>query len=396
MHYDAAASKAMGIFPSPSRFRLATALGHGNGSNEASDFSLLSILDTTCTAMGTRELKGYVGKVISMMVFGCTNDESEIFRGRYTLHPYVVVPGATNIPGVPSMLLLATFELLRFRWLQHPLLDMEEINRRQIMIETICSNSVLMNSLQKGSGMLRGMPGMVSAGRRELSCHMLRVLVPFTHALVELFCDGSHDSTCFGGSAVLCLHGKLDIAEASVGSHLSTSMRLRNDCLVSFCTIKCVVCLKAPEWPISPSTSKYFCSVIPRGKEYLPVNSPVFCTSVDLDKFAQQFLRKPARANLATLLGIYRAVMRLTSVAHALDEAIKDDRAEMDEAQATETGAENEEAGKSCQARRDEECLGGRELFSKRIILPLHKVQDTGYRIHRESRNRARVCVCIQ
>lgn len=58
MHYDAAASKAMGVFPSPNRFRLASALGHADDGRNASDFSLFSILNKTCTAMGCRRLKG--------------------------------------------------------------------------------------------------------------------------------------------------------------------------------------------------------------------------------------------------------------------------------------------------------------------------------------------------
>lgn len=58
MHYDAAASKAMGVFPSPKRFQLAAALGQASSSKKDSDFSLFSILDKTCTAMGSRRLKG--------------------------------------------------------------------------------------------------------------------------------------------------------------------------------------------------------------------------------------------------------------------------------------------------------------------------------------------------
>lgn len=56
MHYDAAASKAMGVFPSPNRFQLAAALGHGEDSGN-SEFSLFSILNKTCTGMGSRMLK---------------------------------------------------------------------------------------------------------------------------------------------------------------------------------------------------------------------------------------------------------------------------------------------------------------------------------------------------
>lgn len=45
------------------------------------------------------------------------------------------------------------------RWLQHPLVDVNEISLRQSLIETICSEKALMDTLQKGSGMLRSLPG---------------------------------------------------------------------------------------------------------------------------------------------------------------------------------------------------------------------------------------------
>lgn len=57
MHYDAAAAKAMGVFPAPGRFQLASALGHGEDASSGSDFSLFSILNKTCTSMGSRMLK---------------------------------------------------------------------------------------------------------------------------------------------------------------------------------------------------------------------------------------------------------------------------------------------------------------------------------------------------
>lgn len=57
MHYDAAAAKAMGVFPSPGRFQLASALGYGEDASSGSDFSLFSILNNTCTSMGSRMLK---------------------------------------------------------------------------------------------------------------------------------------------------------------------------------------------------------------------------------------------------------------------------------------------------------------------------------------------------
>eukprot|EP00903_Cladosiphon_okamuranus_P008571 g8222.t1 len=147
MHYDAAASKAMGVFPSPTRFQLASALGHNE--NGGLDFSLFSLLNKTCTKMGARLLRG---------------------------------------------------------WLQHPLIDVDEIKLRQSMIEAIRSENALIDTLQKGSGMLRGLP--------------------------------------------------------------------------------------------------------------------------DLDKIMQRFLRKPVKVTLSTLLGVYRAVMRLSSIAGALEDAFGDSRQE--------------------------------------------------------------------
>lgn len=44
----------------------------------------------------------------------------------------------------------------------------------------------------------------------------------------------------------------------------------------------------------------------------------------DLDKTMQRFLRKPVKVTLATLLGVYRAVMRLSSIAGALEDAFGD------------------------------------------------------------------------
>ncbi len=51
------------------------------------------------------------------------------------------------------------FDPQSLRWLQHPLVDMEEISLRQSMIETISSEMELIDTLQNGSGMLRGLPG---------------------------------------------------------------------------------------------------------------------------------------------------------------------------------------------------------------------------------------------
>lgn len=64
----------------------------------------------------------------------------------------------------------------------------------------------------------------------------------------------------------------------------------------------------------------------------------------------QRFLRTPVRATLATLLGVYRAVMQLSSIAGALDDAIEDSDQVVSE---TESGP---------------------LLLRKRIISPLQKV----------------------
>lgn len=46
-----------------------------------------------------------------------------------------------------------------YSWLQHPLVDVKAIKQRQAMVQIIYEEKALMNTLQKGSGMLRGMPG---------------------------------------------------------------------------------------------------------------------------------------------------------------------------------------------------------------------------------------------
>ncbi|CAN0141859.1 unnamed protein product, partial [Discosporangium mesarthrocarpum] len=148
MQYDAAASKAMSVFPATNRLQLPMALAHGTtggpGSGETGrGHSLYSILNQTCTAMGSRMLK---------------------------------------------------------RWLQHPLVNVKEISQRHAMVQSLCDNTTLTSTLRDGKGMLRGM--------------------------------------------------------------------------------------------------------------------------LDLDKVAQRFSRKPVRSSLATLLGVYRAVMRLTSIVDALQEAV--------------------------------------------------------------------------
>lgn len=80
----------------------------------------------------------------------------------------------------------------------------------------------------------------------------------------------------------------------------------------------------------------------------------------DLEKLAQRFLHKPVRVNLATLLGVYRAVMRLTSVTDALEEAIGENGEEC-------TGAEG---APGAQVPEEE----GGQLIRKNIIAPLREV----------------------
>lgn len=79
--------------------------------------------------------------------------------------------------------------------------------------------------------------------------------------------------------------------------------------------------------------------------------------SPDLERIMQRFVRKPVRVSLSTLLGVYRAVMRLMSVTDALYDAIEDDGAEADESGYRQL---SEEAGE--------------RLIRRRIIGPLQKV----------------------
>lgn len=75
----------------------------------------------------------------------------------------------------------------------------------------------------------------------------------------------------------------------------------------------------------------------------------------DLDKTMQRFLRKPLRVTLATLLGVYRAVMRLSSIAGALENAFEDSNQDQD-------GIEEK---------------SGPQLLRQRLILPLRQVRDS-------------------
>lgn len=78
----------------------------------------------------------------------------------------------------------------------------------------------------------------------------------------------------------------------------------------------------------------------------------------------QRFLRKPVRVTLATLLGVYRAVMRLSSIADALDDAIE----EADDS-AKEAGETPQEAdSKATDSQR------GGLLMRELLITPLQQV----------------------
>lgn len=87
----------------------------------------------------------------------------------------------------------------------------------------------------------------------------------------------------------------------------------------------------------------------PHFRVFTRPNSPA-SVFPDLDKTMQRFLRKPMRVTLATLLGVYRAVMRLSSIARALEDAFGDSHQDGTEAES------------------------GPALLRKRIIAPLQQV----------------------
>lgn len=78
----------------------------------------------------------------------------------------------------------------------------------------------------------------------------------------------------------------------------------------------------------------------------------------------QRFLRKPVRVTLATLLGVYRAVMRLSSVTDALDDAIEKAPADTGEEEKTRKGVNGEAA----------DDLSGGLLMRNLLITPLQQV----------------------
>lgn len=92
----------------------------------------------------------------------------------------------------------------------------------------------------------------------------------------------------------------------------------------------------------------------------------------------QRFLRKAVKVNLATLLGVYRAVMRLSSVADALDDAIENTRDGKNEAeepgQDRNVQSENVELPNTGNNTTGGETLNGRLLMRKHLIGPLQQV----------------------
>lgn len=90
----------------------------------------------------------------------------------------------------------------------------------------------------------------------------------------------------------------------------------------------------------------------------------------------QRFLRKPVRVTLSTLLGVYRAVMRFSSIGDALNDAIKkgtsntgsptEPQQDMDVRSGSPNSAETSSG--------NTEELDGRLLLRKLLISPLKKV----------------------
>lgn len=92
----------------------------------------------------------------------------------------------------------------------------------------------------------------------------------------------------------------------------------------------------------------------------------------------QRFLRKPVRVTLSTLLGVYRGVMRLSSVAGALDDAIEKDPDNKNEAEDLVQGrnvqAEKAERSNTGDSITGRENLSGGLLMRKHLIGPLQQV----------------------
>lgn len=96
----------------------------------------------------------------------------------------------------------------------------------------------------------------------------------------------------------------------------------------------------------------------------------------DLDKIMQRFNRKPLRVNLTTLLGVYRAVMRLTSVRDALDEAIEQDGTDSEGGRTRTDGLKNEQTAHPHVGADTGvvELADGARLLRQFVVGPLQKV----------------------
>lgn len=92
----------------------------------------------------------------------------------------------------------------------------------------------------------------------------------------------------------------------------------------------------------------------------------------------QRFVRKAVKMTLATLLGVYRGVMRLSSVADALDNAIENDNDAKNEAeepvQDRTVQSENAERPHIGNNITGGETLNGGLLMRKHLIRPLQQV----------------------
>lgn len=80
----------------------------------------------------------------------------------------------------------------------------------------------------------------------------------------------------------------------------------------------------------------------------------------------QRFLRKPVRVTLATLLGVYKGVMRLSSIADALNDAIEEAD---DDDHAKEAEGTPQEADTKATDSQD-----GGQLMRELLISPLQQV----------------------
>ena len=88
----------------------------------------------------------------------------------------------------------------------------------------------------------------------------------------------------------------------------------------------------------------------------------------------QRFLRMPVRVTLATLLGVYKGVMRLSSIADALNDAIEeadDDHAKESEDTPQEAGTKTTDSQNGGQLMDSQ---NGGQLMRELLISPLQQV----------------------